>query len=380
MIVSGIVLKNWRNFKSVNVPLSDRVFLIGPNACGKSNFLDAFRFLRDIAQEGGGLQKAIQNRGGLKNIRCLSAPYSSPVEIEVYLAESVAQQEPIFQYAIGIQQNSPDEQPYLAYETVWKNQQQILARPDSNDNKDKLRLTQTHLQQINANFEFRYLAKFFGSVWYLHLVPQLVRHVDAFSSIPFVGEPFGHHFLERINSTPDHIRQARLKKIEAGLRIMLPQSKQLTYIKSELGTPHLQLLCEHWKPNNQQQEDQFSDGTLRLIGLFWSLLETQSQLLLLEEPELSLNTEIVKELPALISRLQAQRQLIMSTHSWELLSDNGIAGEEVLLLTPKEEGTQVQLVSSIPEIRPLLKAGLTIADAALSRAKPALIQQLSFLK
>ena len=49
MIVTKLVLKNWRNFSSVDVALGDRVFLVGPNAAGKSNFLEVFRFLRDIA-------------------------------------------------------------------------------------------------------------------------------------------------------------------------------------------------------------------------------------------------------------------------------------------------------------------------------------------
>jgi predicted ATPase len=70
MIVSRLVLKNWRNFRSVEVPLTDRVFVIGPNASGKSNLLDVFGFLRDIAKAGGGLQGAITRRGGLSKIRC----------------------------------------------------------------------------------------------------------------------------------------------------------------------------------------------------------------------------------------------------------------------------------------------------------------------
>ncbi len=39
-----IGLVNWKNFSSVDVELQQRVFLVGPNASGKSNFLDAFRF------------------------------------------------------------------------------------------------------------------------------------------------------------------------------------------------------------------------------------------------------------------------------------------------------------------------------------------------
>lgn len=66
-------LENWRNFRHLEADLGQRVFLIGPNAPGKSNFLDAFRVLRDIVTEGG-LQKAVQRRaGGFSALRCLAA-------------------------------------------------------------------------------------------------------------------------------------------------------------------------------------------------------------------------------------------------------------------------------------------------------------------
>ena len=73
MYISRVELKNWRNFVDVDVPLRQRQFLVGPNASGKSNFLDVFRFLRDIAKpNGGGLQSAVDKRGGLSKIRCFS--------------------------------------------------------------------------------------------------------------------------------------------------------------------------------------------------------------------------------------------------------------------------------------------------------------------
>jgi predicted ATPase len=66
MRITGIDLKNWRNFKSASVKIqTDVVYLVGPNASGKSNFLDALRFVRDIAKPiGGGLQTALKERGG----------------------------------------------------------------------------------------------------------------------------------------------------------------------------------------------------------------------------------------------------------------------------------------------------------------------------
>lgn len=382
MIISRIRLKNWRNFRSIDVALSDRVFLVGPNASGKSNLLDALRFLRDLASDGGGLQKAVRDRGGLSKIRCLSARRYPDVEIEVCLSENelVA---PTWIYSIGIKQRKGGQnEPVLSYERVWKNGQQLIDRPDSADEKDNLRLTQTYLEQINANAEFREVSNFFESILYLHLVPQLLRHPDAFSGPGIQGDPFGRSFLERVIKTPEKTRRSRLKKIEDALKIAVPQLKQLTDVKDEMGIPHLEAVYEHWRPGaGKQREDQFSDGTLRLIGLLWSLLESDS-LLLLEEPELSLNSSIIAKLPALIYRLQKtkKRQIIITTHSGDLLSDASIAGEEVLLMTPTAEGTQVEVASSIEEIRILLEGGLTIADAVLPLTTPAQVEKLSLFR
>jgi predicted ATPase len=386
MIVSHITLKNWRNFQSVDVDMGNRVFLVGPNASGKSNFLDVFRFLRDITNPGGGLQKAISDRGGIPKIRCLAARRESDVEIEVSLAET-ATKETSWRYAIGIKQEVRGyRNPYLTYERVWAGDELILNRPDHDDERDQLRLTQTNLEQVSLNQNFREISKFFGSVQYLHLVPQLIRYPRAFPGPGIHGDPYGQNFLERVARTRKNTRQARLRKIEEALRVAVPQLKHLIDIKDKSGIPHLEATYEHWRLKGaKQREDQFSDGTLRLIGLLWALLEGDS-LLLLEEPELSLNAGIVSELPALMHRLQRQkksrqrRQVILSTHSADLLSDEGIGGEEVLILSPSVEGTDVKVASSIREIRDLLEGGLSVADAVLPRTVPRDTHQMVLFK
>ena len=217
MIVSHLHLKNWRNFQAVDVPLRNRVFLAGPNASGKSNLLDAFRFLRDIVKRGGGLQQAIEERGGLSKIRCLAARREPDVAIEVSLADAGGQPY-LWKYAIGIkQQQGGARLPVLVYERIWNSDGQILDRPNESDANDPMRLTQTHLEQISANENFRSLAKFLESVSYLHLVPQLVRNPRAFTGPGIAGDPFGRSFLERVVSTPANIRRSRLHKIERAL-------------------------------------------------------------------------------------------------------------------------------------------------------------------
>jgi predicted ATPase len=378
MIISRLSLKNWRNFRSIDIDLSDRVFIVGPNASGKSNLLDALRFLKDIAKPGGGLQQAIVERGGVSKIRCLAARKEPAVEIDVELKNG--SDSPAWRYGISFtQQVRGYRQPILRHERVWREGQQILDRPTKDDKEDVIRLTQTSLEQINSNSGFREISRFLDSIRYLHLVPQLLKHPEAFKGPGLSDDPFGKNFLELVARTPETTRRSRLKKIEEALRLAVPQLIDLSDVKDETGIPHLEATYTHWRPGaGRQREDQFSDGTLRLIGLFWTLLDGDAPLLL-EEPELSLHTAIVKKLPALFYRMQRKRkrQIFVSTHSWEMLQDRGIGGEEVVMLEPDNEGTIATVASKSTDIRKLLSSGLSIAEVALPRTAPPNLEQLS---
>jgi predicted ATPase len=383
MIINHLIAKNWRNFQQIDVRLSERQFIVGANASGKSNLLDIFRFLRDIVKaEGGGFQKAVKDRGGVSKIRSLAARRDPEVTVEIHLADD-SNSPATWKYGLGFRQETRGyRRTYLTYERVWKNGEQLLSRPNAEDEADRDRLTQTFLEQINVNADFREIARFLQTVTYLHLVPQLLRFADSIQGRIVEDDPFGQGFLERVASVPEKTRRSRLKRIEQALKIAVPQLEGLEFIRDETtGRPHLQVRCSHWHPKTGwQREDQFSDGTLRLIGLLWTLLESES-ILLLEEPELSLNAGIVAHIASLISKMQRRkrRQVFVSTHSDALLTEQGIDGTEVLLLTPAKEGTEVKRASEISEVESLLKNGLTVAEAVLSRTKPDHLEQLSLL-
>jgi predicted ATPase len=378
MIISRIILKNWKNFRSIDAKLKERTFVVGPNASGKSNFLDAFRFLRDIAKPGGGLQKAISDRGGISKLRCLAARKDPEIVVGISLSE-YGSVEVDWKYEIGIKQEARGHHmPYLSYEKVWKGEKLVVERPEPEDAKDKERLGQTYLEQINANKDFRDVAKYLEKALYLHIIPQLLKYPAAFAGADLPDDPFGKGFLDKLAKTPEKTRTAWIKKIDAALRIAVPQLKELHYKKDENGKPHLEALYQHWRPDaGKQKEEQFSDGTLRMIGLLWALQEGDG-LLLLEEPELSLNAAIISRLPAIIYKIQKQkrRQVIMTSHSADLLADKGISLHEVLVFTPDKEGTKIDLAVDIAEVRAMLEGGMTPGDAILPRTAPKNIQQL----
>ncbi|MBC8231471.1 AAA family ATPase, partial [bacterium] len=290
MRFSHIYLENWRNFGHVDVPLQNRAFLVGANASGKSNFLDVFRFLRDIVTSGGGFQKSVADRRGVSLIRNLAARRYSDIVIQVTLQE---EKQVVWRYHIAFRQDK-QRRPILKEEKVWRGDNLILNRPDDEDSNDEERLRQTYLEQTIANREFRDIAKFFASVRYYHIVPQLVR--DPERSIGRQADPYGGDFLEQIAETDKRTRDARLRHILAALKIAVPQLNELKLDKDERGIPHLYGNYEHWRARGAwQTESDFSDGTLRLMGLLWALLDGMGPLLL-EEPELSLHHEIVRHI------------------------------------------------------------------------------------
>ena len=370
MIINRLIVKNWRNFQHIDVPLRERQFIVGPNASGKSNLLDIFRFLRDIAKaEGGGLQKAISDRGGVSKIRCLSAGQDPEVAVEVHIADT-PDAPAMWRYSIGFRQADIGNcQAHLTHERVWRGDELLLDRPDADDNEDPDRLTQTALEQSAANAKFREIGRFLRNVTYLHLVPQLIRFADSIQGKIIEDDPFGQGFLKRVASVHPSTRRARLKRIERTLKIAVPQFEKLEFVRDNRGRPHLQAHYSHWCSNEAaQHEDQFSDGVLRLIGLLWSLLESDS-IILLEEPELSLNIGIVSQLAPSISRLQSSQgsQVLVSTQSDVLLMEPGIDGREVFLLIPEKEGTVVKIASDVGYIRALLEAGLTAGEVVITR-------------
>lgn len=373
MRFTRLKLQNWRNFLDVDVRLQKRAFLVGPNASGKSNLLDAFRFLRDIAEPKGSFQGAVEARHGVSQIRSLHARRSSHVAVEI---EVDLDSGGIWSYLLEFSQNN-QRVPTITRERVVHNSQCLLDRPDSEDVEDPKRLSQTHLEQLNANSSFRALADFFSQVRYLHLVPQLVREPER--SVGKSRDPFGGDFLEQLARTPRRTLESRLRRIQGALQIAVPQLKELILDRDKAtGVPHLKGLYEHWRPKaGWQMEDQLSDGTLRLLGLLWVFLDGTAPLLL-EEPELSLHTSVVRQIPRMISRLGARsgRQVLLSTHSADMLSDEGIAPEEVLLLEPSHEGTIVKVAADDVQVRALLEGDLTMADAVLPRTAPAETDQL----
>lgn len=388
MIIQRVLLKNWKNFQKADVPLASRIFIVGSNASGKSNLLDVFRFLRDLVKQAGGLQYAVEERGGVPKLRSLSARNDTDISIEIHLGDIDQDAEPKWKYVLtfkntggGIQKNEAT----IVEEKVWSGEKNkwVLNR-NGQEEADVETRKFTYLEQINSNAEFREVYYFLRDIQYLHLVPQLVRDADSYFLAANKEDFYGRNLLERIAATTKRTRDAYLRRINEVLQIAVPQLSELTFVDKKddpAGIPHLEARYKHWRPKGAKQtERQFSDGTLRLIGFLWALLDG-NETILLEEPELYLHTEIVKQLPEFISKMQRRkgriRQVLITTHSYELLNTRTISPKEVLVLEPSNEGTSVKLADSIDVVKKYLEAGFTPAEAVTPHTAPREIKKIN---
>lgn len=382
MRITRLELKNWRNFQQADLVVGRRLFLVGPNAAGKSNFLDAIRFLRDLAVDGGGLQQALKIRGGVPRVRNLAAGAFN--HGRVLIAATIGDDETPNRWTYTLQfttERRGHRRPVVHQETVKHEGQTVICRPDGDDRDDPDRLTQTYLEQVIANRKFREVAEFFASTRYLHLVPQVIREPDR--GADRVDDPFGSDFLQQVARSPQRKRTATLKRINNALQIAVPQLDELTLERDAEGRPHLEARYAHWRMvGARQNESDFSDGTLRLIGLLWALEEEGKNAgpVLLEEPELSLHSSIVRLLPTMLASAQQRtdRQVFVSTHAAEVMQDEGLGLDEVALLKPGPGGTVATIVSDLADVREEVEdLGLSLAETLPAHTRPPELERLA---
>lgn len=387
MRIAKIKLVNWKNFTSAEAELPHRVFIVGPNASGKSNFLDAIRFLRDIVRQGGGLQEAVGLRGGLSKIRCIAARKNTDVGISISVHNE--QNKPVWEYELifnqtggGISELKPVVKKEYLKDLVKS--KTLINRPGSKK-ESEYQLGFTLLEQASINERFKEFVNFLGEVAYLHLIPQLIREPKSFLKTTKGEDYYGRDFLERIRQLNQKTSRSYIAKIQSVLQFALPHLEELSFNADELGVPHFEAIFKHWRAYGaKHQELQFSDGTLRLIGLLWAL-QDGTKPLLLEEPELSLHSAIIMRLPDIIYQLQKKknstRQVIVTTHSHEILNNRGVAPEEILLIeTQGGEGSTIRAAAKLPEVQAYLQNGEMLGDLIMGKTAPSEIHHLNALE
>ena len=94
MPITKLTIENFKSFDRVEVELRDFNVVVGPNAAGKSNLIEAIAFLKDVAEHG--LEDAVAIHGGIKILRNFNADADRILRVGVEYDESENADEPVF--------------------------------------------------------------------------------------------------------------------------------------------------------------------------------------------------------------------------------------------------------------------------------------------
>lgn len=378
-IIQSLRLSNFLSFGSQaqELDLQPLNVLIGPNASGKSNVIEAFRLLNAVPEDVG---KPIREGGGISDYRWKGKSAASGLEIGVKLkwlngdcgldyAITIADEssmikvvnesiETIFTsdtfpatppffyrlldqrrgviYLKNVETHSDGESiSYLPQEFSVNTNLSILSQ-----RKDPTGLPAiTYLQNIlsSINFYIGWDSARYGALRYRQKadLPATTLLED--------GSNLG---LVLIN-LPSVVRQAITERLKA----VLPSVEEI-FPKLEGGTVPLYIREKGF--SQPIPASRLSEGTLRYLCLLTLLLDpTPPPIICLEEPEAGLHPHVVSQIAELLIDASQRTQLIVTTHSDALISGLTDCPEAIIICERDDEGTKLRRLEAA-QIKPWL--------------------------
>lgn len=354
--VTRVVLKNYKSIAASGVDLRRLTFLVGPNGSGKSNFLDALHFTADSLR--GSLDNALRDRGGIAEVRRRSGghPTNFGIRFEFQLLDSVGH----YAFRIGARPKGgyevqteecviggPDGARFL----VNAGTVQALEFAGRRDRVVPPAAAKDRLYLVNASGvpEFRRVYDALSSMGFYSLNPDTIRDFQA----PGSGE-----LLARDGSNLTSVLrllaerdETRKKRIEEYLSSIVPGVSGVD-VKDVPPKATLEFRQEVAGSTSPWRffAGNMSDGTLRALGILVALFQSQGSdfprvpLVGIEEPEIALHPAAIGALLDALREASQSTQVIVTTHSPDLL-DLADMDTELLLAVYAEKGaTQIALV------------------------------------
>lgn len=372
-IIQSLKLSDFLSFgsKPQEIELQPLNVLIGPNASGKSNFIEAFRILNATPED---IDKPIREGGGIleylwkgSDVRTFSISATvnkddktHPLEYGLTLRGTVGPGLTVvvreFIKPILIE-NTPLIPEYL-YQTINYGEGEIYARESQAETyvRDQVKISsfKSILSQYKNPWSLRELSQLqdtflsihFYSGWNLGRVGVLryPQRVDLLSTALLEdGSNLG---LVLINK-PAIIRQQITEKLKA----VLPTVEEI-FPKIEGGAVPLYIREKGF--STPIPASRLSEGTLRYLCLLTLLLDpTPPPIICLEEPEAGLHPHVVSQIAELLIDASQRTQLIVTTHSDALISGLSECPEAIITCERDDEGTKLRRLDP-EQIKPWL--------------------------
>jgi predicted ATPase len=345
--LTRVVLRNYKSIATCDVALGPLTYLVGPNGSGKSNFVDALHLVRDALS--GSLDNALNERGGLSEVRRRSSghPNHFGMRLEFRLRDGRSGH-----YAFNIGPLSRGGYEVQTEECVldgigkgpYFRLERGALQASSEASFPAVTPDRLALASASGLAVFRPVFDALTAMGFYNLNPKLIRELQK----PQDGrllKPAG----ENIASVIGHLERTApvaVAVIQEYLQTVVPMvhgverraigpMETLEFRQEMAGAKH------PWRFLAQNM----SDGTLRALGVLTALFQgTQDYsptLIGIEEPETALHPGASSALREALQRASEQTQVIITSHSPDLLDDPSLSADALLAVAAVSGETRI---------------------------------------
>jgi predicted ATPase len=380
VFLTRVVLRNYKSIANCDVRLGPLTYLVGANGAGKSNFLDALHLVHDALT--GSLDNALNKRGGLPEVRRRSSghPNHFGIRLEFLLRNG---QPGHYAFNVGSLSGGGYEvqTEECSLEGIGKGPYFQLehGKLKASSETSFPAVTSDRLALVSASglSAFRPVFDALTGMGFYNINPKLIRELQQ----PQDGrllKPAGENIASVIGhlerTAPDSMRvitdylQTVVPMVHGVERTPVGPMESLSFRQDMAGAKH------PWKFLAQNM----SDGTLRALGILTALFQGgrdhAPSVVGIEEPETALHPAASGALREALQRASERTQVIVTSHSPDLLDDMDLSADSLLAveaiagetrIASLDEGSRIALLDRLFSAGELLRLNQLAPDPAV---------------
>ena len=348
-------LKDYKSIGKCDIPLHSFTALVGPNGAGKSNLIDSLQFVSDALRNS--LAFALLERGGINEVRRRSKghPRFFGMGLDMTLPGG---SKAYFAFQIG----RPRAGAYSVSREVCH-----VSSPDAKKDYYDVRegelggsslemlsaieADRLYLQAVSAVPQFRPVYNALTRMGFYNLNPDMIRDLQDPDPAELLA-PHGENMasiLRQLESTSP----AAKRRIEEYLGVVDPGVRGVAAkpIGPKATIEFRQVVAGDERPWRFLAAN-MSDGTLRALGVLVAIFQGASgpgqktPLVGIEEPESALHPGATNALAGAILEASAHTQVLVTSHSPDMLDSEEISSESILAVISEKGETIVGPVNT----------------------------------
>ncbi|MGH2409846.1 MAG: AAA family ATPase [Chloroflexota bacterium] len=348
VFIKRVVIENYKSIGYCDARLGPLTFLVGRNGSGKSNFLDALRFAGDVLRTN--LDQAIRARGSNEDLRFRGAAPGTPISLRFELTLPHGQ---LGRYAFQLMPRT-----FGGYEVAEEEctiEYPVTGHPATGFHVRAGKLLGPNQGFLTAATDRLFLAV--SAIPYVRPVYDVLTGMAFYQPVPSrMRAPMPHdegHILAPDGSNCGSVllrlaaqQPEALERIVQYLQAILPSLREVRG-RAISDYDVLEFYQQDSPTDRPFPATSISDGTLHALAVLTALfqngfaVERTLTVIGVEEPETALHPAATAVLRDAFREISGLSQVLVVTHSPDLLDDQNIVPESLLAVVQENGETRI---------------------------------------